>query len=517
MKSKWRSFEDARKFAHSLKLKRSDDWKEYCKSGSRPEDIPYSPNEVYKKDWINMGDWLGTGKIGNRNREYLAFKDAKKFAHSLNLKSNKEWQIHHRNNKPNNLPIRPDHTYKNKGWISWGNFLGTGVIATTKKQYRSFEDAREFVHTLGLKGQKEWEKYYKSGNKPDDIPTHPDATYKNKGYKGYGDWVGTGRIATRDVVYCSFEDARAFVHTLNLKSGKYWRHYTQSGNKPDDVPANPNHVYKNKGWISWGNWLGTGRVADQLKIFQRFEDAREFVHTLGLEGQKEWKIYCKSGNKPVDIPANPNHVYKNKGWNGIIDWMGNYKKIKKLMLKKQYYSFDDARKFVRKLKLKTSIEFDQQKNLDSFPNSIPKSPQTFYHKKGWNGWGDFLGASTNFNKKFRPFEDARKFVHTLNLKSARKWETYCKSGNKPVDIPQNPRVTYKNKGWKNWGDWLGTFEIASYKKEFLPFNEAREEIKKLTKKYNLKNNSDWDKFVKSGNKPDNIPAAPWWVYRTKKK
>jgi hypothetical protein len=37
--------------------------------------------------------------------------------------------------------------------------------------------------------------------------------------------------------------------------------------------------------------------------------------------------------------------------------------------------------------------------------------------------------------KFRPFAEARDYVHTLRLKNAREWEEYCNIGNKPLDIP----------------------------------------------------------------------------------
>jgi hypothetical protein len=518
MKKEFRSFEDARKFVHALKLNNDKEWKEYCKSGNKPDDIPSYPIDVYKnKGWKGLGDWLGTGRTANFKKQYRSFEEARKFAQSLNLKSNNEWQNFVQQNKSINLPIRPDASFKNKGWTNWGDFLGTGTIANAKKQYRSFEEAREFVHALKLNGQKEWERYYKSGNKPDDIPTHPDATYKNKGYKGYGDWLGTGRIANAKKQYRSFEEAREFVHALKLKSHLFWREYAQSGKKPDDIPADPHHVYKNKGWTTWGNWLGTGKVADQLKQYRSFEDAKKFVHTLNLKNGREWKEYCKSGGKPDDIPAGPRNTYKDKGWAGIVDWLGNETEKRIRLTSQNYLGFDDAQKFVRKLKLTTSLEFKQQIKSHMIPENIPKSPQTFYLKKGWTGWGDFLGTITNFNKKFISFDDARKFVHTLNLKSAREWEIYCKSDNTLSNIPTRPSVTYKNKGWVNWGDWLGTFEIASYNKEYLSFKEAKKEIRKIAKKYNIKNNNDWTDAVKKGLIPDNIPATPWWVYRKKKK
>ena len=71
-----------------------------------------------------------------------------------------------------------------------------------------------------------------------------------------------------------------------------------------------------------GNWLGTGTVATHLRAYKSFEEARDFVHKLKLKGEKEWRAYCKSGQKPEDIPANPNQVYKQEGWNGFGDWLG---------------------------------------------------------------------------------------------------------------------------------------------------------------------------------------------------
>ena len=47
-----------------------------------------------------------------------------------------------------------------------------------------------------------------------------------------------------------------------------------------------------------------------MKKFRDFESAREFARALNLKGSKEWKEYCKSGNKPDDIPAAPWAVYK---------------------------------------------------------------------------------------------------------------------------------------------------------------------------------------------------------------
>ena len=120
-----------------------------------------------------------------------------------------------------------------------------------------------------------------------------------------------------------FEEAREFVRGLGLKNQGEWYQYAQGkmpekGTKPDDIPVAPNRVYKGKGWVSWGDWLGTGNVAPKDREWRPFEEAREFVRSLGLKGESEWRKYSKGempekGIRPKDIPTHPHIIYKYQG------------------------------------------------------------------------------------------------------------------------------------------------------------------------------------------------------------
>src|SRR6478672_2543359 len=243
------------------------------------------------------------------------FAEARTYAHNLGLKNRDSWiEWAKSKDKPDDIPAKPSRVYKDQGWVGWGDWLGTGRIANQCRSYRRFEEARTYVQSLGFKCRGDWHTWSKSNDRPTDIPSNPDKFYKDEGWQGWGDWLGTGTIAVFNRKYRSFEDARAYVHSLNLKSQTQWRVWSKTLDKPDDIPANPIQVYEDQGWINWGNWLGTGTIAPFNRIYLPFEEARAFARSLGLKNQTEWKDWTKNGAKPDNIPANPRQTYKNKGW-----------------------------------------------------------------------------------------------------------------------------------------------------------------------------------------------------------
>ncbi len=195
---KWRLFIDARAFVHTLGLKSGTEWNSYCKSGKKPSDIPSAPHYIYRTEFKSIGDWLGTGTIAPRDR-------------------------HH--------------------------------------QFRSFSEARAFVHGLGFKNNAEWRNYCRSGKKPTDIPVNPDRVYGSE-FQGYGDWFGTGRPGPRNYTFLPFAEARTFAHSLKLKNHKEWSTYCASGKKPSDTPSAPNETYGTE-FNGWGDWLGTGYISNR--------------------------------------------------------------------------------------------------------------------------------------------------------------------------------------------------------------------------------------------------------------
>ena len=68
-------------------------------------------------------------------------------------------------------------------------------------------------------------------------------------------------------------------------------------------------------------------MSEKLKKWLPFEEAivkmKSEVKKYKIVGSKEWKEYCRSGNKPHNIPATPDVIYKDSGWVSIRHWLGN--------------------------------------------------------------------------------------------------------------------------------------------------------------------------------------------------
>jgi superfamily II DNA or RNA helicase len=401
-----------------------------------------------------------------------------------------------------------------------------------KLSWRPFEEAREFVRKLGIHGQKEWAAYCagtltRCGKKPYDIPTTPEKIYKTDGWIDLSDWLGHASLFSRfskSNPARDFYSARNFVQSLKLTGQKQWINYCAGrlpdlGPKPDDIPSNPHKHYAKSGWVSMGDWLGTGAVASSKKAWLSFSEARLFARRLRFNSLSQWVKLVKEKGLPENIPSKPNGVYASE-WQGWPDWLdtGNDRK--------SFLSFEEARAFVRSLKLKSATEWSLYcKNgiIDKLkrPKNIPAGPAATYKGKGWAGMGDWLGTGSvaPFNIQYRPFTEARRFVHELNLKNTTEWNMFCKGKipglpKKPADIPATPGRSYANEGWANMGDWLGTGSIASNKRKLRTFREAKAFVHKL----HLTKSAEWisycaGKLHDKEQLPIDIPKAPQIAYK----
>lgn len=287
------------------------------------------------------------------------------------------------------------------------------------EEFLPFEEAKEVVKKYELKSEKEWLKWVKNklnniDSKPENIPSLPQIHYKSQ-WTNWEDWLGN-RNNKED--FLPFEEAKAFVRSLNLENAEEWQRYYQGKIqgliKPRNIPWNPQIIYANE-FISLSDWIGGN--------WREFNEAREFVRNLNLNGQIEWKLYCKGelegyDPKPSDIPAAPNTVYGEDLWVSTSDWLGTNHLRRGLTqtVEEVYFPYEEARKFVHTLGLADFEEWKEYidnkfENLPARPINIPKSPYFIYKNNGWNGWKDWFGCEV-IDKVYKEIENTS--LNTLN-------------------------------------------------------------------------------------------------------
>ena len=76
MRKQFRTYVDARKWIHAQNIKSVSEWKKFKTTKNFPQDIPKYPNESYKKEWKDWGDWFGSGSISPSKRQFLKYSQA---------------------------------------------------------------------------------------------------------------------------------------------------------------------------------------------------------------------------------------------------------------------------------------------------------------------------------------------------------------------------------------------------------------------------------------------------------
>lgn len=180
-----------------------------------------------------------------------------------------------------------------------------------KRNFRPYEQAREYVRGLGLKSVKDYEAWSKSGARPADIPGKPRVAYGAA--FSWTDFLGIGggrRRISKDGKFRPFDEARAFVRSLGLRTQKEYADWSRTGDRPSDIPSNPVNAY-GPAWTQWADYLGTTRE------YRPFEEARAFARAHGIRTRRDWVAAAATPDFPHDLPLYPDHRYRDSGW---IDW-----------------------------------------------------------------------------------------------------------------------------------------------------------------------------------------------------
>ena len=94
----------------------------------------------------------------------------------------------------------------------------TGAPAHGKAhKYRPFSEALTYVHTLALTSEKAWRVWVKTTARPPDVPSRPDNIYKDGGWEGWGNWLGTGNRRHSDYEFLPFSEALAMARSVKSR------------------------------------------------------------------------------------------------------------------------------------------------------------------------------------------------------------------------------------------------------------------------------------------------------------
>jgi hypothetical protein len=181
------------------------------------------------------------------------YKQASDWARAVGIRTKAEW-FDRSETMPTDLPADPRGFYRVE-WSTWGNFLGTGRLRNGDRIFRSYADASAWARSAGIMTGKQWREH---SGRPDDVPYNPDAIYKRE-WRGWGAFLGTGRVADQDRKFRPYADASAWARARGIESSIAWRGLKRE-QIPEDIPVNPHlcAAYRSE-WQGWGVFLQNGR------------------------------------------------------------------------------------------------------------------------------------------------------------------------------------------------------------------------------------------------------------------
>lgn len=259
----------------------------------------------------------------------------------------------------------------------------TAVGATSTEPPATFEEARRFARTLGLTSARQWERYMKSAasgkldgslqTPPSSIPRHPNHFFRAE-WRGWGHFL-TGRVDSSSgggaglsrassgsrgsraepgqkprrgrppIARPDYETVRDHARSLGLLSAREFMAYLKGqiktradGSEIAARPASwstlsdPEKAYAGKGWTSWGDFLGTDRVAYGRRHHVGFDTARLVARGIGLRSLNQWRRWLageirendvgeRLPTPPSGLPLDPQRIYADR-WMGADDFFG---------------------------------------------------------------------------------------------------------------------------------------------------------------------------------------------------
>jgi hypothetical protein len=240
-----------------------------------------------------------------------------------------------------------------------------------KNKFYDYNELVELVINNNITTKDEYIRKYKSLSSTDKrAPINPRTFYGDKIWDNWSVFLGKKIHSKKNNgLYYKFNECKKIIHELNIKSKTdFYKKIKDLINDDISIPYNPYKIYQDE-WVSWGDFLGTGKIQDNKRTFLPFDDAKKWVKSLNLKMVKEWRNLDLE-KLPHDIPKKPEKTYKNKGWIDYYDWLGIDKKQKISYGEKKIYDFLNEHKI--KFKYNSPIIGCKNVNVLRFDFYIPE-------------------------------------------------------------------------------------------------------------------------------------------------
>jgi hypothetical protein len=482
-------FEKAKEIIHSLNIKTVKQYYEAFKNKQIPKGIPRNPNREYGEQWTNWGDFLGTNTIAAQDKQFVTYEECQKYLLAQDIDSKEKFEKWRKNNRPQNIPVRPDKTYKTQ-WISWGEFFKTGRIADIEKHknFYTYEQSREYLKQFNFKNEIEFYDWAKTKEKPDFIPSSPRNTYGKK-FISMGDFLSTYNYYTKN--FLTYQECKEFVQKFQFNTQQDFFNWV-SINKMNSnflIPFHPDQIYKQE-FEGWPEFIGYQRkVSVGEKIISSILVSNNIQHNMQYTFDD-----CKD-NRPLPFDV---AVFSDNKLQGLIEYQGvqHFVPI-------NYYGGEKALKQTQKrdqIKRKYCIKNNIPLLILSYKDDLELCLEYFMEEIGLPVKLD-IERKPALNKNFLSYEKAKEVIQELRLNSYKEFKACIR----PQGIPAEPEKQYKHNGWVSWGDFLGHGKISVNKRNFVSYDECKLWAKSL----GIKTSTQWDEI----DKPINIPKGPDYYYK----
>jgi hypothetical protein len=199
-------YEVAKKAALDLGIKTEAEYRRRYKENLL---LPRCPHKCYTYSWMGYPNFLDQ----DPKRAYSSYVDARSAVRMLGIRTSKEYSKYYKRDL--HLPSAPDQYYSNTGWKSWAHFLGNEEI-----QLYDYTEASAATQRLGIKSKSEYERNHYLDPR---LPSAPSGVYAGLGWQNWYEYTGR----QKEDYYPTYQEAEDQVRKMGIKSymAYYKRHF----------------------------------------------------------------------------------------------------------------------------------------------------------------------------------------------------------------------------------------------------------------------------------------------------